>query len=158
METAVEALPVLAHGYAGNVPGARELPAGGTGGGGMSDTPRTDAFVAGRDPIRLPHYESMAECIAIGNAVRLLMIDYAEHARQIERELAAARADAQRLNDALSKAQAILDAHRTSANINGIPETSDYANGWNACRQEAYQKRRALIELIDAVIRERARK
>jgi hypothetical protein len=74
----------------------------------MSDTPRTDAFVAGRDPIRLPNYENMADCIATGKAVRLLMIDYAEHARQLERELAAALADAQRLRASERRLKAMI--------------------------------------------------
>ena len=61
----------------------------------MSDTPRTDAFVISRKPFQLPRSvaEDMHEAVRMGTAIRDYMAEYAEHARQLERELAEAKKD-----------------------------------------------------------------
>lgn len=41
---------------------------------------------------------------------------------------------------------------RDGSGTNAIPETDDYANGWNDCRKEAYKNRQKALDQVIAEI------
>lgn len=48
-----------------------------------------------------------------------------------------------------------IDSLHGPSGINGIPETNDYANGWNDCRKEAFESRRKVINVTIKAIKAR---
>lgn len=41
-----------------------------------------------------------------------------------------------------------LKESNSGTGINAIPENTDYANGWNDCRKEAFEMKREIIQTI----------
>lgn len=42
----------------------------------------------------------------------------------------------------------IFEKHGLGIGVGAIPETTDYANGWNECRKEAYERKKKLVQEI----------